>query len=80
MSAVRNREVDCVLGWKFDRSARSTRHLLAALEEFGHLGGRFEWGGIGSPDRVRDDHHPDDLAAIVAAARPERSKCRRGHV
>ena len=24
--------------WKFDRFARSTRHLLAALEEFDHLG------------------------------------------
>ncbi len=41
MAAARNREVDCVLVWKFDRFARSTRHLLAALEEFDHLGVRF---------------------------------------
>src|SRR3954447_3637969 len=41
MVAARNREIDCVLVWKFDRFARSTRHLLAALEEFDHLGGRF---------------------------------------
>ena len=41
MSAVRTREIDCVLVWKFDRFARSTRHLLAALEEFDHLGVRF---------------------------------------
>jgi len=41
MAAVRNREIDCVLVWKFDRFARSTRHLLAALEEFNHLGVRF---------------------------------------
>jgi hypothetical protein len=41
MTAVRNREIDCVLVWKFDRFARSTRHLLAALEEFDHLGVRF---------------------------------------
>lgn len=41
MAAARNREVDCVLVWKFDRFARSTRHLLAALEEFDHLGIRF---------------------------------------
>ena len=34
MTAARNREIDCVLVWKFDRFARSTRHLLAALEEF----------------------------------------------
>jgi DNA invertase Pin-like site-specific DNA recombinase len=30
-----------VLVWKFDRFARSTRHLLAALEEFNHIGVRF---------------------------------------
>jgi DNA invertase Pin-like site-specific DNA recombinase len=41
MTAARNREIDCVLVWKFDRFARSTRHLLAALEEFDHLGVRF---------------------------------------
>jgi hypothetical protein len=32
---------DCVLVWKFDRFARSTKHLLTALEEFDHLGIRF---------------------------------------
>jgi DNA invertase Pin-like site-specific DNA recombinase len=41
MAAARNREIDCVLVWKFDRFARSTRHLLAALEGFDHLGIRF---------------------------------------
>jgi DNA invertase Pin-like site-specific DNA recombinase len=41
MMATRNHEIDCVLVWKFDRFARSTRHLLAALEEFDHLGVRF---------------------------------------
>lgn len=41
MMAARNYEIDCVLVWKFDRFARSTRHLLAALEEFDHLGIRF---------------------------------------
>lgn len=41
MTAARNREIDCVLVWKFDRFARSTRHLLTALEEFDHLGIRF---------------------------------------
>jgi DNA invertase Pin-like site-specific DNA recombinase len=41
MASVRNREVDCVLVWNFDRFARSTRHLLIALEEFDHLGVRF---------------------------------------
>ena len=41
MAAVRNQEIDCVLVWKFDRFARSIRHLLMALEEFDHLGVRF---------------------------------------
>src|SRR3954451_20390930 len=41
MAAARNREIDCVLVWKFDRFARSVRHLLTALEEFDHLGVRF---------------------------------------
>jgi len=51
MSAARNREIDCVLVWKFDRFARSTRHLLAALEEFNHLGVRF----ISVQDQVDTD-------------------------
>lgn len=41
MQAARNREFDCVLVWKFDRFARSTKHLLTALEEFDYLGIRF---------------------------------------
>jgi DNA invertase Pin-like site-specific DNA recombinase len=41
MVSARNRDLDCVLVWKFDRFARSTRHLLTALEEFDHLGVRF---------------------------------------
>jgi DNA invertase Pin-like site-specific DNA recombinase len=41
MTAARKRDIDCVLVWKFDRFARGTRHLLAALEEFNHLGVRF---------------------------------------
>jgi DNA invertase Pin-like site-specific DNA recombinase len=41
MAAARNQEIDCVLVWKFARFARSTRHLLVALEEFDHLGVRF---------------------------------------
>jgi len=41
MAVARNQEIDCVLVWKFDRFARSTRHLLVALEEFDHLGVRF---------------------------------------
>ena len=31
MTAARNRDFDCVLVWKFDRFARSTRHLLSEI-------------------------------------------------
>jgi Resolvase, N terminal domain len=41
MAAALNREIDCILVWKFNRFARSTRHLLVALEEFDHLVIRF---------------------------------------
>jgi len=41
MQDARNHAFDCVLVWKFDRFARSTKHLLTALEEFDHLGIRF---------------------------------------
>jgi DNA invertase Pin-like site-specific DNA recombinase len=34
MSAVRAAQVDVVMVWRFDRFARSTRHLLEALDEF----------------------------------------------
>jgi DNA invertase Pin-like site-specific DNA recombinase len=36
--AVRARQVDTILVWKFDRFARSTKQLIDALEEFRHLG------------------------------------------
>ncbi len=41
MQGARNLEFNCVLVWKFDRFARSTKHLLTALEEFDYLGIRF---------------------------------------
>ena len=34
MSDARKRKLDTVLVWRWDRFARSTRHLLLALEEF----------------------------------------------
>ncbi len=37
-SDVRKRFVDVVMVWKFDRFARSTKMLLAALDEFHNLG------------------------------------------
>jgi DNA invertase Pin-like site-specific DNA recombinase len=38
MADARRRRFDIVLCWRFDRFARSTAHLLAALEEFRNLG------------------------------------------
>tara|TARA_R110002072_G_scaffold209080_3_gene366585 strand:- start:459 stop:860 length:402 start_codon:yes stop_codon:yes gene_type:complete len=38
MNAVRKRRVDVVLVYRFDRFARSVRHLISALEEFDQLG------------------------------------------
>lgn len=41
MAAARKRQLDAVLVWRFDRFARSTKHLLLALEEFRSLGIQF---------------------------------------
>ena len=41
MAAARKRKFDSILVWRFDRFARSTKHLLLALEEFRSLGVQF---------------------------------------
>jgi len=41
MDDARKRHFDCILVWPFDRFARSTKHLLIALEEFRALGIQF---------------------------------------
>ena len=38
MDDARKRRFDAVLVWRFDRFARSTKHLILALEEFRNLG------------------------------------------
>lgn len=38
MDDARKRRFDAVVVWRFDRFARSTKHLVTALEEFKHLG------------------------------------------
>ena len=38
MNDARKKRFDVVLVWRFDRFARSTKHLVTALEEFKHLG------------------------------------------
>lgn len=41
MNDVHKRKVDAVLVWRFDRFARSTKHLLSALEDFRSCGIQF---------------------------------------
>jgi DNA invertase Pin-like site-specific DNA recombinase len=41
MGDARKRKVDAIICWRFDRFARSTKHLLLALEEFRALGVQF---------------------------------------
>jgi DNA invertase Pin-like site-specific DNA recombinase len=41
MADARKRKLDAILVWRFDRFARSTRHLLLALEEFRGIGLQF---------------------------------------
>jgi DNA invertase Pin-like site-specific DNA recombinase len=41
MDHARKRQIDAVLVWRFDRFARSTKHLLLALEEFRSKGIQF---------------------------------------
>jgi len=41
LKGARSHAFDCILVWKFDRFARSTKHLLTALEEFNYLNIRF---------------------------------------
>jgi len=67
MAAARNREIDCVLVWKFDRFARSTRHLLTALEEFDHLGVRF----VSVQDQIDTDSPMGRAMFTIIAAMAE---------
>lgn len=41
MDEARKRQFDAIIVWRFDRFARSTKHLLLALEEFRSLGLQF---------------------------------------
>jgi DNA invertase Pin-like site-specific DNA recombinase len=67
MAAARNHDIDCVLVWKFDRFARSTRHLLTALEEFDHLGVRF----VSVQDHVDTDSPMGRAMFTIIAAMAE---------
>ena len=61
MNDARKRKCDGVLVWRFDRFARSTKHLILALEEFRNLGIDFvsyqENVDTSSPLGWSDIHH-----------------------
>ena len=61
MDAAKKRRFDTVLVWRFDRFARSTKHLILALEEFRGLGIDFvsyqENIDTSSPPGKRNLHH-----------------------
>ena len=71
MTAARNRDFDCVLVWKFDRFARSTRHLLSALEEFKHLDVRF----ISVQDQIDTDSPMGRARTNSYSGRSHRNAC-----
>ena len=56
-----------MLVWKFYRFARSTRHLLTALEEFDHLGVRF----VGVQDQMNTDSPMGRVLFIIIEAMAE---------
>lgn len=53
MDDVRNNKVGAVIVWRFDRFARSTKHLITALEEFKSLGVDF----ISHQENIQTDTH-----------------------
>lgn len=67
MDAARKRKVDVVLVWKFDRFARSTKHLVAALEEFRDLGVSF----VAQEDAIDTTSAAGRLVFVIIAAMAE---------
>jgi hypothetical protein len=59
MKDARARKFDAVLVARFDRFARSTKHLVTALEEFGALGHRLHF--VVGKRRHKHTHGKDDL-------------------
>jgi len=74
MDLARKRSIDCVLVWKFDRFARSSTHLIIALEEFGNLGIHFisQTENIDTPSPLGQAMH----TIIAAVAQFERELIR----
>lgn len=67
MGAARKRKIDVVLVWKFDRFARSTKHLVAALEEFRELGVSF----VAQEDAIDTTTAAGKLVFVIISAMAE---------
>ena len=63
MNDAKKRRFNIVLIWRFDRFARSTKHLIRALEEFKHCGIDF----IGYQENI-DTSSPMGKAMFTIAA------------
>ena len=63
MNGARKRRFDVVLVWRFDRFARSTRHLINALEEF--------WKRLGVPHVCLDVVLGDTFAVVITETQVE---------
>ena len=64
LADVRQGKVDVVLCWRFDRFARSTSHLLRALEEFSALGVDF----VSTKDNIDTSTPTGKLTFTILAA------------
>jgi DNA invertase Pin-like site-specific DNA recombinase len=87
MAAARKGQFDGVMVWKWDRFARSTRHLVQALEEFQGLGihfislteaidtstpmGRMVFTVLGAVAELEGDLIRERVAAGIARARKQ---------
>jgi len=73
MADARKRKLDAVIVWRFDRFARSTKHLLLALETFRSLGIQF----ISYQENI-DTSSPlgQALFTIVSAVAVQQDYCR----
>jgi len=64
MDDSRKRKLDAVIVWRFDRFARSTKHLLLALEEFRGLGVQF----ISYQENIQTDSPIGQTLFVIIAA------------
>jgi DNA invertase Pin-like site-specific DNA recombinase len=64
MADARKRKFDSILVWRFDPFARSTKHLLLALEEFRSLGVQF----VSYQENIDTDSPPGQALFTIVSA------------